>query len=85
MGTGALIVVVAVIAVAALLAVFFTTRRHPEEAAGHPDPPPDEGDATGRGALPGEVRERPAGPAAEGQNVSDPGRVDPGPSPGPPS
>lgn len=79
MGTAEIIVViVAAIVVAALVVVFVSIRKHPEDSSGHRRDPPDAGDATGRGVLPGEVDERPAGPAAEGQSVSEPGRSVPG-------
>jgi hypothetical protein len=69
------------------IAYFVFTRKHSENADRHVHHPAEveaHGDASGRATLPGQVQERPAGPDAESQAVTDRGRIDPGLS-GPPA
>lgn len=80
------IVIGAVLALAAVSA-FLLTKRHPENASRHTVDGDRTADATGRGMSPGPVRERPAGPGAEGQAVEGRGTIGtgaPGPSSGQP-
>lgn len=82
MSSDVVIAIVAVVVVAAIVALFLrNTRRHdPERTAGHQrvDPLPD-GTAgpIGTQAYPGV--DRPAGPGAESERVTDPGTPTPGP------
>lgn len=80
-------IVIGVVLVIGAVAAFLLAKRHPENASGHGREDGRGEDMTGRGTSPGPVRERPAGPAAEGQAVPERGVVDtghPGPSTGQP-
>lgn len=84
MGTGELIALVFVVAITVVaLGYFFFVRRHPENADRHEGAADRTADATGRGTLPGDVQERPAGPGAEGEAVTGRGVIETGPGPGP--
>jgi hypothetical protein len=79
MGTGEIIaLVVAVGLTLAAIVYFVAVRRHPENTDRHDDPPGARADVTGRGTLPGDVQERPAGPDAESQAVTDRDAVESG-------
>lgn len=70
------VIVLACVAVVGVVAWMLATRRHPENAAGH-----DRGArARTRSEELYDGADRPAGPDAEGQYVSDPGDIAPGPS-----
>jgi hypothetical protein len=73
-----LVVVMGIAATAGTVAWFLGARRFPERAASHDEPRPPE-DESGRGAQPGDVVERPAGPGAESQRVDGRGPLRPGP------
>jgi hypothetical protein len=79
MGSGEMIaLVVVVVMTLAAIAYFVLVRRHPETTARHDDAPSGRTDATGRGTLPGDVQERPAGPDAESQAVTNRDAVESG-------
>jgi hypothetical protein len=79
MGTGEIIALVLVVALTvAALVYFVAVRRHPETTARDDDPSGGRADVTGRGTLPGDVQERPAGPDAESQAVTDRDAVESG-------
>lgn len=84
MGTAELIALIIGVGLAlAVIGYFVFVRKHPENADRHTSYDNDvSSDATGRGTLPGRVRERPAGPDAEGQAVTGRGEIGSGPSPG---
>jgi hypothetical protein len=79
MGNGEMIaLVVVVVMTLAAIAYFVLVRRHPENTDRHDDSPSGRADATGRGTLPGDVQERPAGPDAESQAVTNRDAVESG-------
>lgn len=84
-----IMLIVGVMAIGWAIVRLFGTGRHPESAASHTrDPWGDTtgADSTGRGTLPGDVVERPAGPDAENQAVPERGEgLDGGPPAGPPA
>jgi hypothetical protein len=82
MSTGVIVAIAAVVVIVVALAAFLrqTSRRHPENTAGHERAgQPAQPDAGPVGTQPYPGVDRPAGPGAEGQAVSGPGDVAPGP------
>jgi hypothetical protein len=69
------VVVLGVVLVVVAVGWFVLNRKNPENAASHAEPP-----RTGGAAMYGDVDDRPAGPGAEDEFVSDAGSIGPGPS-----
>lgn len=73
------VIVLACLLAAAVVAWMLAARRHPERAATHREPDHRNGDRLRSGT------DRPAGPAAEGQYVAEPGAIAPAPPPADPN